>query len=285
MSTQPSSSTVLGTSRLPLRCADPLAERNVHAFDLSPEVWQALGVENRRTRHLQMPCCSAQVILRKSKLGTQFFAHKNVASCTTVPESEAHLRLKRTAVEAARRHGWAAETEVSGASPSGERWTADVLASRGRHKVAVEIQWSRQTNEETLRRQERYAQSGVRCLWLFRHGGFPTDQSLPAACVVGDAQQGFSAQLGCAALPIESFLDAAFGRRLCFGLPVGCAALTTIHVGYLFCWACGAETRIIKRIAVDAGTQRFDFSISEIGAHPEFHQSMMGRLPGDLTGC
>lgn len=119
---------------MPLRCFDPTSHRNIHAFDLSREAWQALAGENRRARHLRMPCCSAQVTLKRSRRGTQFFAHKAAASCVTAPETEAHLRLKRMAIEVARANGWEAETEVA----EGE-WRADVLARKGAVKVAIEI--------------------------------------------------------------------------------------------------------------------------------------------------
>jgi competence protein CoiA len=149
---------------MPLRCIDE-HQNGVHAFDLSEEAWHSLAERNKRERHLRMPCCAAEVALKRSKLGTRFFAHKAVGKCVTAPETEHHLRLKQLAVEAARSQGWDAKTEVSGLTPSDELWRADVLAVKGNAKVAVEIQWSNQTVDETLRRQERYRLSGVRGLW------------------------------------------------------------------------------------------------------------------------
>jgi competence CoiA-like predicted nuclease len=86
-----------------------------------------------------MPCCSAPVILKRSRLGTRFFAHKAVGACTTAAETEAHLLLKTMAVEGARAHGWSVTTEMPGTSPSGEAWRADVLAQKGGRKVAIEF--------------------------------------------------------------------------------------------------------------------------------------------------
>jgi competence CoiA-like predicted nuclease len=179
-------------------------------FDLSPDEWRALEAENRAARQLGLPCCSSRAVLKRSNLGTQFFAHKAASDCSTAPETETHLRLKRMVVEAARAHGWDAETEVVGVAPSGERWKADVLARDGRHVVAVEIQWSAQTVEEARRRQARYASSGVRCLWLLRTRAarvharcrpdddgdelptdrLPADRDLPVAGIGGSARAG-----------------------------------------------------------------------------------------------
>src|SRR5918993_78303 len=227
---------------MPLRCLD-LSGRSLHAFDLADDQWQALALENRKARHLRMPCCRSQVTLRRSRLGTPFFAHKAVGSCTTAPEREEHLRLKRMAMDAARASGWSAETEVTGTTPAGEVWRADVLAHKGEQKVAIEIQWSAQTDDETRRRQERYRASGIRGLWLLRQPDFLIAHELPAACVGGSLAEGFSALIprrSCMSVhdrkrmrgwhqivPMRAFLEAAFSRRLRFGVPLNIEAVVS----------------------------------------------------------
>ena len=99
-----------------------------------------------------------------------------------------------------------------------------MLACKGEAKVAIEIQWSGQTNDESLRRQERYRQSGVRCLWLFRRRGFPVSEDFPAARISGDIATGFEAHLGEQAMPLDEFLDAVFARRFRYGIPLGAKA-------------------------------------------------------------
>src|SRR5690606_10314018 len=148
-------------------CLDP-AGRSILAFDLSDKAWQALARENRKARHLRMPCCAAAVALKRSPRGNPFLAHLPGAACLSAGETEAHRTLKAMAVEAPRANGWAATTEEAGVAPSGVSWQADVLARRGRHLVALEVQWSKQPLDEIMRRQERYRASGIRGLWLLR---------------------------------------------------------------------------------------------------------------------
>lgn len=271
---------------MPLRCFDPAANCDVHAFDFSPDDWQKLKADNKQRRWLRMPCCSAQVTLRTSRRGTQFFAHKAIGPCTTAPETEDHLRLKRMAVEIARAHGWAAETEASGTTPSGELWRADVLARKDQHRVAVEIQWSAQTNEETMRRQARYAASDVRCLWLMRHPGFPVDRALPAARIGGAVEAGYTATLetvtGQQVLPIEELLAAAFSKRLRFGIPSGIGAQVNVMASELHCWSCGAETQIISGVEVVVGPNRFPLLVCHFEGHLELFDLIRHRLPNNL---
>lgn len=271
---------------MPLRCVDA-AGNSIHSFDLAADDWQALQLENGRSRHLKMPCCSAAVTLKRSRLGTPFFAHKAIGSCVSAPEGEAHLRLKAMVVTAARAHGWQAETEVAGTSPSGDPWRADVLASRGTHKVAVEIQWSGQTLDETVRRQERYRQSGVRGLWLFRRSRFPVTRDLPAVVIEGDAREGFTARISAThdqVLPAAEFLSAAFSRRFQFGVPTGIEAVVSVHGGFAECWhaRCRARTRVVTRIEVAFGPHACGFSVSELGEHPKLLRTVLDTLPSGL---
>ena len=271
---------------MPLRCFDPSTNRSVQAFDLSPEEWRALQRENRSARHLRMPCCHAQVVLKKSPRGTAFFAHKSVGECSTAPETEAHRRLKRIAVDAARMHGWDAETEVAGTTDRGDQWKADVLARKGKRRVAIEIQWSSQTDEEVSRRQERYAESGVRCLWLFRHGGFPISRELPAVRVGGNLDEGFVALIPTGSdeqsLPAQEFFDAVFDKRFRFGPPLGCHATVSVQAGLFLCFSCRAKTRIVTAIVVDIGPYKYRFTVRDLVADRDLFERVRGRIPDGL---
>ena len=279
---------------MPLRCLDP-AGKSVHSFDLSDDEWQALVLENRRVRHLRMPCCNSPLMLKRSRLGTRFFAHMKSGACATGAETEEHLELKRMVVEAARSRGWTAQTEIAGITPAGEQWRADVLAQKGTAKIAVEIQWSRQTNDETLRRQERYKQSGIRGLWLLRQPGHPVTHSLPAVCVGGNKDDGFTALIDdhsqisqwqpC--MPLRAFMDAAFGGRFQFGLPPpNIEATVTVLGAEMTCWhrACRAKTRVLTGINVAFGAGNgYQLSVSGVGEYPELLRTVLSHVPRNLN--
>ena len=150
--------------------------------------------------------------------------------------------------------------------------------AEGSAKVAIEIQWSGQTNEESLRRQERYRQSGVRCLWLFRRQGFPVSKDFPAARISGDVTTGFEAHLDRQVMPLDEFLDAVFARRFRYGIPLGAKAIVRIQSGVLGCWKCGVVTRIITFIEVLVGPHRFQLTVSNLN-DPDLLASCQDRIP------
>ena len=270
---------------MPLRCFGPDGQP-IQSFDLTDAEWSALRLDNGRFRQLRMPCCDASVVLKTSGRGLNFFAHKVRGPCQSAPETEEHLALKALAAEAARRAGWTCSTEVNGSAPSGEPWVADVLAQKGDAKVVIEIQWSRQTLRESLRRQERYRQSGVRCLWLFRHplfehAGFPVSKDFPAVCVSGDMVSGFEVRLPGQAMALSEFLDAVFARRFRYGIPLGAKAAVRIHSGMLDCWKsnCRAQTRIVTFIEVLIGPHHCQFSVPDLSGFPDLLASCQGRIP------
>lgn len=154
----------------------------IYGFQYDLKDWIALK-ENKESV-FEMTCCGNQAILKTSKLGTQFFAHKvkpKHTNCSTGGESAEHIHIKYLVMKELDKNGWAVEVEKRGATPSGEEWIADIYAEKGKAKIAIEVQWSPQTFIETRRRQEKYAQSGVRCAWLLRSGSMKARDA-----IVGD---------------------------------------------------------------------------------------------------
>lgn len=159
---------------MPLRCIKN--NQNFYSFNLNDKEWEALRKENKQTDCLRFKCCDSKVKLTQSSLGTKFFAHLRKGECTSEPESKEHLLAKEHIVEGIKRTGWDFETEANpekcDITPIGREWQADVLATKNKAKIAFEVQWSRQDKAETIRRQNRYKESDVRCLWLFKQSDF-----------------------------------------------------------------------------------------------------------------
>ena len=270
---------------MPLRAVDSETNISVSSIDISPSEWSMLSTENSKRAHLRMPCCSAQVVLKRSRRGLQFFAHKAIGACISGPETEAHRTLKELAVRVAREHGFQAETEIRGRTPTGEEWIADVLASRGTAQIAVEIQWSAQTIDDTRRRQERYKQSGVRCLWLLRLAEVPAEYDTPAVRIEGSPELGFQAVVPTGSeaqrMSVEKFLAAAFSGRLRYGVPVGDQGRLAISVGDIDCWKCGAETQILTSVYLRFGPHSYSFTIPGLGDHPDLYTSVRSAFPAE----
>ena len=204
-------------------------------------------------------------------------------------ETEEHRSLKQMAVEAAGVCGWAAEAEVTGTTPSGEKWRADVLAQKGQNKVAIEIQWSGQTKEETRRRQARYAESGVWCVWLMRKKKFwRGDNSLPIVHIDTDQAENFVVSVletwGNVSqnMSIHEFLEAVFRGRFLPRLPLGCMMKVSVWVGSLSCWRCSSDTKIITRLEASCGPYKGDLCIPTLGEKPGLAREVCKNLPEGL---
>ena len=262
---------------MPLRCLDD-ADRSLDASLLTTPEWTALTATNRHVRHLRTTCCGAPLVLKTSRLGTRFFAHLALGGCSSGDEGPEHLHLKALSVAAARVAGWTAEAEVGGATPAGEPWRADVLATKGNHRIAIEVQWSPQADDVTRARQTRYAASGVRGLWLFRQA-VTADADVPAVRVGGSLATGLTI-LG---LPAADFLAAVFDRRLRFGFPAGTAAEVTVAGSVARCWGaeCGALARVVTAVELTAGGSSCHLPVGELGAAPTLLGAVTSGLPVD----
>lgn len=280
---------------MPLKCLRGTEE--IYAFDMKSDgAWKALREENSKTGALRMSCCGAEVVLRTSPLGTRHFAHKRTGPCETAPETKEHLLAKRLVVEGLRRTRWEARPEQEGETPGGEKWKADVLASKGKGRVAFEIQWSSQDHAETRRRQERYAASDVRGLWLFRQLDFPfEDRENPSFRLVFDPKSnGFSVWLPSnrwhpdyakkgeldsdaywsQRIELSRFAEGAVSGRLRFAPTLGQTLPLDVMVVPDTCRRCRRRTRLVVGMV---------FSASRVfPTHPDIHLSpwFMDRVPG-----
>ena len=130
---------------------------------LSTAEWLDLQCRVKSGGILRMPCCGSGAFLRTSKLGTRHFVHLRKGDCGAEGETLEHLRAKAELAKGCNAAGFDVETEAEG-----DGWRADVLAVKGNVRIALEVQWSRQTMEVTKERQAVYRRAGIRCAWLFR---------------------------------------------------------------------------------------------------------------------
>jgi hypothetical protein len=249
---------------MPLKCLSESGEEFSFRYDETS--WEELRRRNESEKHLLMSCCSAGVVLKKSKLGTLFFAHARKSECTTESETAEHLLAKDTIARALVGTGWSAKTEQRGKTPEGGEWVADVLCEHPEKntKVAFEVQWSRQTEEETKARQERYKGSGVRALWLMRQVNFPLSKDIPAFRLV------FNESLKCfevwllsiqsdyeedkyrkceeawsQRIPLSDFVRGALTGRLRFAPAYGALVPLLFRVSEVECRKCHHEIQVV----------------------------------------
>lgn len=259
---------------MPLRCVDADG-KCIHSFKMSEWEWESLRQENARLRHLSMPCCGRGVVLKKSERGTRFFAHKVKGTCTSVSESADHLEIKQLVCEALIANGWDAETEVRGVSPEGLVWVADVMASRGKARFAVEIQLSQQSIKVTAERHYKYSTSGVKALWLHRQEQFLVREQIPAARI-GKRQDGsfevYAKQIlihqkvdgsppyplfRWQGVPLAEFIRALIDRRFWFGaMKAGEVAVVDHYAAPALCLYCRREHEITSLLIINGSASR-----------------------------
>jgi len=159
------------------------------AFKLTGDEWEALRA-HRADIELADGCACGS--LRRLHTGYKTFVHERDSGCSWTDredhesESPEHETGKVVIERACGRAGWMAEVESPGPpiEPGSRtrKWWADVLASKGRVRIAFEVQWSTQTLARTWERQERYRGDGVRGCWFFRNpppGSEAPDETCP----------------------------------------------------------------------------------------------------------
>jgi len=122
---------------MPLSCKH--GEKTVFPFDFDAAGWAGLKASNASEKNLRMTCCDEHATIKTSKLGTQFFAHKRRGECTSAAETAEHLFVKACIAKAIRGTGWEVNTEQRGQAPDGSVWVADVMASRGAHRIPDDL--------------------------------------------------------------------------------------------------------------------------------------------------
>jgi len=202
------------------RSGDPLL-----APLMTDDEWERL--RSAKHRDAWMPHGHARAVPKVSRLGTRFFAHPPGQAPDGGRESDIHLFIKAQCLVGARAAGWDALPEQSGTTPDGQHWRADVLCRQPGKAwtVALEAQVQLQGEEAYRQRQERYAASGLRALWLVAHEPatlhqywLTPDPHLPAFKTTtwndAEGRLGAHVQVDGLSLSIPDFVAGALGRQL-----------------------------------------------------------------------
>ena len=243
----------------------------IQSFALDDASWVSLK-STYKHRSVLMPCCYSGAVPKVSKLGNKFFAHSKQGECSTAAETSEHIFLKTIVAQAAQMAGWEVQTEARGFSSNNEPWIADVLCSRGDSKFAIEIQWSAQSKSEFLRRQNRYADSGVRALWLYRLKGrrnvskydWFSSESLPVfAFRARSNRAGF--EMSQYSVTVEKFVSGIFNGKLCWTPRVNDSLVGILEIAPDRCWRCGKLTNLLLGFSVfsDSGLRLGKFSFTD----------------------
>lgn len=118
---------------------------------------------------------------RRTGTGLRFFAHASTQpGCPSHGESARHLHLKARFAAAFRAAGYHADVEVVG-----DGWRADVLATDGTERTAIEIQLSPIHADAVDERTRRHRASGVTTMWVTDSTGHRWARTRPSV-YVGD---------------------------------------------------------------------------------------------------
>lgn len=251
-----------------LRCIS--GDQELLSIDFNAEGWEELRARNRKDRVLKMVCCGAEVTLRKTKLGTQYFAHSRKEGCEADTDTAEVMLARGVIAKAVRRAGWNVSVETAGALGSQDGWTLDVLANReGGKPVAFKVQWGRLSLDEVARYQALSQAAGIRTLWLMRQQSIPVGKATPAFRLSHDAE----ANMCVVSLPgpnyhpafasskrsknndgpnywrqdveLDRFVQGALAGKLRFAPQVGRTLPLDVCVAYTECWRCKKPTGLV----------------------------------------
>ena len=276
---------------MPLRAY--IEDKEIVSIDLNDEEWSALKARLKAKEIvLTLPCCGQEGFLRTSNRGLKHFVHlKSANPCDWKPESAEHLKAKVAIMEACREQGWNAIPEFSEAD-----WRADVLAVQGGKRIAFEVQWSRQTYEETRLRQERYKASNVRGCWFFRIAPkemsdydktLVADKETPAFKIFKDENSNILAQVGKVQMPLKALISNLLARKLKFCEHIRSAPKQKVTIIFfeMKCWKCGTlqycytvEPSLKSVCNCDFDVERSSWDDHDIDKHPGVYAAVQDFL-------
>lgn len=216
------------------------------SFEQTDEQWKSLK-QRLKTKEsiLRLSCCMQEGFLRISNKGLKHFVHsKTDNSCDWKPESPEHLKAKIEIIEACKENDWKALPEFAETN-----WRADVLATRGDKKIAFEVQWTKQTFEETQFRQNRYKESNVRGCWFFRsapkelrdyNNNITANKKIPAFKIFKNEDGNIVVQVNGKQMPLKVFVSSLLNRKFKFCKHIRLRPKQEVTIVFfdIDCWKC-----------------------------------------------
>lgn len=196
-------------------------------------------------------------------------------------ETKQHLELKHLAAAVGESEGWIATLEASEITPTGKRWIADVLLERDGRRVAVEVQWSPQSHDAYIRRQDIYAASGVEVVWMHRTKKLRPSARVMEGRVNETAEGGYEVFLEGypgQTLPAGDFVRAALNGSLNFGFSSSDPINVYVLQAEAECWhrECDEVYKMIPMLGITIGNPKYSdptalklgISLAEVGRYP-----------------
>ncbi len=181
--------------------------------------------------------------LRKSKKGVKHFVHKKGELPESwEPESAQHLFVKNEVLLGCKDAGWQGIPEYRG-----KDWVADVLAVKGKYKVAFEVQWSYQTYDKTIERQNKYQRDKIRGCWLFKeapkkYGVVESDlKELPLFNIFEDKNKKIKVHFYGKSLSVREFVKILLEGKIKFSHVLTSKRKQNITINFfdIKCYRCG----------------------------------------------
>ncbi len=218
-----------------------LNDTPVISLDISDADWKKFK-ERKNEFPFKMMCCDETAILKTSKLGTKFFAHKSLKTCDWEPESVDHLRIKDIIYTCCREEGWHVDPECRF-----DDCIADIYLENNDRKTVIEVQLSPQNKEETIIRHNKYKEHGLKCIWLFKKNPMIViDKTIPAFTIVHNYNH-FHIHINDRMIELKKFIKMLLHAKIRYKESYSYKKQQYADVYKLneTCWRCNRETPIV----------------------------------------
>jgi len=235
---------------MPLRAI--IDGKEINSPFLSIEEWNELKEEiKKKSLDVTISQTNKKGYLRTSKLGLQHFVHKKGESPQNwKPEKQQYLLSKSEIMLACKESGWEVKSEYIS-----DNWTADVFAVKGSKKIAFQVQWSKQSYDETKERQTKYKNDNIRGCWFFKtppkevrdwDKQIIATKDIPIFKIEEDDNKNINVNVNEINFPLKIFIIKLLNGnfKFCNNLKSMKKQKITISFWEIICWKCGEKQHV-----------------------------------------